>query len=295
MTKEEQEQMLRNRSQAIGAEQSPFTLGGVVPKFPSMLEQQYSNPFRNPSERMGETLTRGLTPVAPQESTAITEGPVSIGIAGTQTAIQRGLQPIQTPRGTMYATEEQAANMMTPRTMAQQGTRSPAEQQALLAQMRERGQQIAQNYGQTMQNFAVDRRQNQQLYTTPLGAAIAPPTNRFGQPIGEFQQRYAQREQGLKDQAATSSSMLAATPFGMRTNQQMAGGPQPATQTFPRPSSGGPATMGAGTSPFSLTPFARREQEQPSPTAGFVSALNPTPVDRRFRPLPFGMRSFGVI
>jgi hypothetical protein len=260
-----------------------------------MMNQMYTNPFATRSQRMGENLTLGLTQLPPTERLPIGEGPLSMNVTAPRSAEAQGRQAIQAPRGTLYATEEQAANMMTPRTLAQQGTRSPAEQQALLAQMRERGQQIAQNYGQTMQNFAADRRQNQQLYTTPLGAAIAPPTNRFGQPIGEFQQRYAQREQGIKDQAATSSSMLAATPFGMRTNQQMAGGPQPATQTFPRPSSGGPATMGVGTSPFSLTPFARREQEQPSPTAGFVSALNPTPVDRRFRPMPFGMRSLGVI
>ncbi len=294
--------MLRNRSQAIGAEQSPFTLGGVVPKFPSMLEQQYSNPFRTPSERMGEPLTRGLTPIAPQESTSINEGPVNIGIAGTQTAIQRGLQPIQTPRGTLYATEQQASNVMTPRTLDQQGTRTPEQQQALLAQMRERGAAIAQNYTQTMQNFAAERRANPQSYTTPLGASITAPTNRFGQPIAGFQQQYAQREQQMNDRRATSAAMLAATPFGRSQQNQpssmmVAGGPQPAaTPTMPRPSTAGPSTMSLGMSPFSYTPFSQRmEQSQPSPLGGFMAAINPEPVDRRFRPLPFGLRQFGTV
>lgn len=206
----------------------------------NMLEGQYTNPFRSPSERMGETLTRGLTQLPQTNRLPIDQGPLSMNIAAPQSAIAQGRQAIETPRGTIYATQEQAANMMAPRTLVQQSSRSPAEQQELLAQMRVRGQQIAQNYGQTMQNFAAERRQNQQLYTTPLGATIAPPTNRLGQPIGEFQQRYAQREQGFRDRAATSASMLAATPFRMRMNQQMAGGPQPSmgfgAGTLTRPS-----------------------------------------------------------
>jgi hypothetical protein len=160
----------------FGAEEfGPARLPQAQPK---MLEQMYTNPFATPSQRMGENLSLGLTPVAPTSRLPIGEGPLSMNIAAPRSAEARGLQAIQTPRGTMYATEEQAANMMTPRTMAQQGTRSPAEQQALLAQMRERGQQIAQGYTETMQRFARS--------TIPEGVRereMPAPQGRFGQPL----------------------------------------------------------------------------------------------------------------
>jgi hypothetical protein len=54
-------------------------------------------------------------------------------------------------------------------------------------------------------------RKPSQLYTTPSGAAIAAPTNMFGQPIKEFQDRYAQQERRLNNSGMAS-----------------AGGPQPA-------------------------------------------------------------------
>jgi hypothetical protein len=214
---------------------------------PAMLERQYSNPFLTRSERMGETLTRGLTQLPTQQSTSISEGPISMGISGTQTAIQRGLQPIQTPRGTLYATEQQASNMMTPRTLAQQGTRTPEQQQALLAQMRQAGAKIAQDYTQTMQTFAAERRANPQSYTTPSGNRIAAPTNMFGQPIASWQKTYeaagkaneaALARMGRGIQPATLAQPAAGPSFGVRgvggvtmpfESSALSGGPQPST------------------------------------------------------------------
>lgn len=94
------------------------------------------------------------------------------------------------------------------------GSRTPAQQQALLAQMRIRGAETMSKNLAEQEKIIAQRRANPELYATPAGGMIAPPTNMFGRPIAEFQQRYAQRERGIQNQAATNTSMLASTGFG---------------------------------------------------------------------------------
>ena len=263
---------------------------------PQMLEQMYTNPFATPSQRMGENLSLGLTPVAPTSRLPIGEGPLSMNIAAPRSAEARGLQAIQTPRGTMYATEEQAANMMTPRTMAQQSSRTPEQQQALLAQMRERGAAIGQRLAtdeSKRQQESIQRgyafRQGlaqaeaQRALTPAFGTEVGPTSKTRGAQALVEAERWRQAQQGR--------SPMSREPLVMGANA-----PQPAAPSFPTPSTGGPSTMAVGGSPFSLTPFAQRiVQPEPSPLAGFTAAVNPATIDRRFRRLPFGMRQFGII
>jgi hypothetical protein len=154
--------------------------------------------------------------ISPMTSISRIEGgPASMNINAPITAEAQGRRAIQTPYGTIYATQQQEENMQAPRTAAQQSSRSPAEQQALLAQMRRQGASIAQNYTQTMQNFAAQS-------AVPSGIPMTPPTNRFGQPIPDFQQSYARRNEQNVDRGRTLLSTLGSTGFGEMQGQQTA-------------------------------------------------------------------------
>jgi len=367
MTKEEQEQMLRNRGSMIGAAQGPLTLGGggSIPAFPSGLSSVNPDPAtkpipfggggtasmglgganvnypsrlglgggdygtrfqfgaeefggarlpqattsltasptgfdrplsfmdarsdfnqanpQNPASQMEATIA-GFTPAGmqPQQtSMPIEGGPISMGIAATPTAEQQGRTPIQTPRGTIYATQEQASNMYAPRTLAQQGSRTPEQQQALLGQMRERGAAIAQNYTNTMQNFAAERRENPATaYTAQSGGLtgstnfrVGVPTNRYGQPIPSFQQAYAQRGQQTAPQAPASptpqpsepspfnASVLASTGFGAMQRAQQASIPQAFGQSPLFEGMGYMAAFGGGPQPARSMMMANNKED----------------------------------
>ena len=80
-----------------------------------------------------------------QTSIPIEGGPLSVGINRAQTAGQMGRIAMQNPYGTIFATEQQQANMNAQRSPDQQSSRTPEQQQALLAQMRTRGAAIGQD------------------------------------------------------------------------------------------------------------------------------------------------------
>lgn len=80
-----------------------------------------------------------------QTSIPIEGGPLSVGINRAQTAGPMGRIAMQNPYGTIFATEQQQANMNAQRTPDQQSSRTPEQQQALLAQMRTRGAAIGQD------------------------------------------------------------------------------------------------------------------------------------------------------
>jgi hypothetical protein len=169
------------------------------------------------------------------------------------------IAPIQTPYGTVYASNQrqqqgmptQAETFASRTTAFTTGTRTPEQQQALLAQIRQNGANIRERIASSARE-SFENRQPSRLYTTPSGSAIAAPTNMFGQPIADFQQRYAQREERMDGQRASSIAALGATGFGAMQRQQASapppvrpaslyggmgyastlGGPQPAASTF---------------------------------------------------------------
>jgi hypothetical protein len=126
-------------------------------------------------------------------------------ISSTPSAGLEGRTPIQTPYGTVTATPEQRTTALG----LAQGAQPTFEQR--LAQMKERGSAIRERIATTARD-SFENRTPSRLYTTPAGAAIAAPTNMYGQPIADFQQRYAQREERITGQRALSTL----------------GGPQPA-------------------------------------------------------------------
>jgi hypothetical protein len=276
-----------------GGGTAEMSVGGAQVNYPSRLGLMGG---RLPSGQVGPLPLEQITPMVAGQRPIIESGPVAMTATGTRTPEQQGKQAVQTPYGTIYATAEQAANMMTPRTMAQQSSRTPEQQQALLAQMRERGAAI----GQRLATQETERQQGlrqdyfgfrqglaqaeaQRALTPSFGAEVGPTSKARGAQALVEAERWRQAQQGR--------SPMSREPLVMGANA-----PQPAAPSFPTPSTGGPSTMAVGGSPFSLTPFAQRmEQPEPSPLAGFTAAVNPATIDRRFRRLPFGMRQFGVI
>lgn len=127
-------------------------------------------------------VTKTQTPSAAQSqiNAGILTGqnrPSSFSVSAQQPfAVKQPVQPrIDTAvrEGTISATPQQLANLNA-RTTAFEG-RTPEQQQALLAQMRERGAALAAQQTETMKTFAESR-----------GARFAPmpaPQGRFGQPL----------------------------------------------------------------------------------------------------------------
>lgn len=135
--------------QAPAAPSNLFSVSPVAeslrPTSGGMLNQQYTNPFASPAQRMVENLSLGLTALPTKPNIGIGGGPMSLrgetAMTAPQTAEQRGLTPTAVREGTVYATPQQLANLNA-RTTAFEG-RTPEQQQALLAQMRERGRAMA--------------------------------------------------------------------------------------------------------------------------------------------------------
>lgn len=155
------------QAQAFGFGQSAsFTGGG------ELRNEGYN--FRQPLNGMA---------LAPQTSIPIEGGALSVGINRAQTAGQMGRTAIQTPYGTMFATEQQAVNSQTPRTAAQSSSRTPQQQQELLDNIRKNAPALNQQRTDWVQNTIQQRRENPTTYKTPSGMSVAVPTNRFGEPI----------------------------------------------------------------------------------------------------------------
>jgi hypothetical protein len=231
-----------------------------------------------------------------QTSIPIEGGPLSVGINRAQTAGQMGRTAIQTPYGTIFATEQQAINSQTPRTAAQSSSRTPQQQQELLAQMRERGGIIGKRLAGEEANRQKDLRgkyyafreesergRAEESLSTERGRS--PDKARGAQALIQAE-RFRQAQQG---RSPMSRSPLV---FG-------ASAPQPAASFSASPSMGGPSTMGGGGSPFSFTPFSQRMENQAnSSLMGFSSEVGKplnVPKSKSLRPyrLPFGMRPFG--
>jgi hypothetical protein len=274
-------------------------VGLPQPQRQEMLLQYTDNPFATPAQRFAPTLTQGLTQLPITTSLPIEQGPLSANINAPRSAEAQGRQAIQTPYGTIYATAEQAANMQTPRTMAQSSSRTPEQQQALLAQMREAGVGIGQRIAQDQQRRDQESIQRGYAFRQGLAetAAQRALTPSFGtEPSSESKTRGAQAlaEAERWRQAQAGRSPMSREPFVFGGG----GGPQPAatTATMPTLSMAGPSTMGMGASAFSYTPFAQRVQLPEESSLGrFTAAINPARTGSRFRPFPFGMRRFGVI
>jgi hypothetical protein len=120
--------------------------------------------------------------------------------------------PIQTPYGTIYASNQrqqqgmptQAETFASRTTAFTTGTRTPEQQQALLAQMRERGRSIAQNYTQTMGQFA------ESTIPETVRRFNPAPQGRLGQAlVGNFPQSTEARE--TRRQRTMPSTMVASS------------------------------------------------------------------------------------
>jgi hypothetical protein len=182
-----------------------------------------------PTSRAGGYVNPEMSEYVENEKTYIRESPLggAVGSAGfgrEYTYGNKNVEQVVSPYGFAQTslTPQQVEQREQARQQAQQmGTmpRTPEQQQALLAQMRQAGTAIRERIASDSMNFFGGRKPSQ-LYTTPSGAAIAAPTNMFGQPIKEFQDRYAQQEEKLRGSRSSSLATLGSTGFGAMQREQ---------------------------------------------------------------------------
>jgi hypothetical protein len=194
-----------------------------------------------PSGQVGPLPMEQITPMTAGQRPIIESGPVSMGITATQTPEQRGLKPVQNLYGTVYATAQQQQNMQATRTMAQQSSRSPAEQRALLAQMRERGAAIGQRLaGQQEQYFQQVRAERAELARSTQAADLARvPQETIRQARSQYLSQQPSSIAGIQRQFAgfLNTPSFGETPMSNRTAfvrspfNIPAGGPQPTMST----------------------------------------------------------------
>jgi hypothetical protein len=229
-----------SRMQMPPTQAIPFD--NTIPAFPDNYNQAMTDRSRDQS-------VFGLGQTPPM-------APATDAISSFGNPLASRTERIESQYGTVSTTltpEQQQLRFQEQQKAQQMGTmpRTPEQQQALLAQMRQTGRTIAQNI---QSSFPDAMTNNPRSYATPMGKSITAPTNMFGQPIADFQQRYAQREERLMGQRASSIAALGATGFGAMQRQQANiappppirapslfggmgyastfGGPQPASSTF---------------------------------------------------------------
>jgi hypothetical protein len=230
-------------------------------------------------------------------------------------AAKSGMLPISVAGGTIYATPEQTANMNAPRTVDQRSSRSPAEQQALLAQMRERGSEIAGSLaGQGIQNYytfrqGIEERRAQEALTPSAyeGGVLGKDRRERAAKALVGAERWKQAASGQREAMDTSPISAFGGQFRMGSMGQFSPIQRPSYTTqgmqssmgqFPQPllPQGQPqqSTISMGTTsgtPFSFTPFAATSQSMADPFRGLRMATSPQRRNPTFNPLPFGLRT----
>lgn len=142
------------------------------------------------------------------------------GITGTGYSSGGGqIDQIMSPAGfaSTTLTPEQVRQRDETRARAeQQGLipRTPEQQAAAIAQIRENAAKLNQERTQWVMDTIADRKINTPKYTTPSGATITAPTNQFGQPIQSWADIYGtaspvnqQRLADVRANAATSRTV----------------------------------------------------------------------------------------
>jgi hypothetical protein len=101
--------------------------------------------------------------------------------------------------------------------------RTPEQQQALLAKMRQTGAGIREGIASSARD-SFENRQPSKLYTTPSGAAMAAPTNMFGEPIASWKNIY--EKSSAANEAALASIRGTSKPQPVSTMSLPSFGPE---------------------------------------------------------------------
>ena len=217
---------------ALGRTQQAATPEPRVPAFPSGMTGTYSPTPQATPQIPAQMVQQPQAQVASVNPRPATAGDLDAfygrGAYAPQPAAQVA-QPtpqrtaIQTPYGTIYATAEQASNLSAAasRTVDQRSTRSPAEQQALLAQMRERGAAIGQRLAGQQEAFFAQKRAERSELARATGeaakAGVSPQT------IREARRAYTSQQPssiaGIQQQFASflTTPSFGPTPMANRT------------------------------------------------------------------------------
>lgn len=164
-------------------------------------------------------------------SPIVESGPVRLTATGAETTGERGLRPIQTARGTIYATPEQAVNFSRRSTAYNEGgTRTPAQQQALLAQIRQNAAERAPQREEReaeRQKVLRDRHFEHNIKIAERRAQEAlDPARGFGQVTEGMKQRgeqYSAQAADLREQAAGRRQPMSREPLNVGGVQVMRG------------------------------------------------------------------------
>lgn len=140
---------------------------------------------------VGSSMITAPTPSLPAVAQPLPTSVAPIGQPRIDTAVRYG---------TISATPQQLENLNA-RDTAYVG-RTPAEQQALIAQMRERGAALAQQRTQTMQRFAESR--------IPNRGEMPAPQGRFGQPLADL---FPRSREAMNQARSAASPALPMTSF----------------------------------------------------------------------------------
>ena len=152
----------------------------------------------------------------------IAAGTAAPAMTGEATNVAPARVAVQTPRGTIWATAEQQKNLQTPPVKTQ---RTPAEQQALLDNIRKNAPALNQARTDWVTGTIQSRKDNPLTY----GGGIAVPTNQFGEPIkawvdmlgkqGRLDNPKTQAQAGASPSTPVGFGSLATQPSNLMANQ----------------------------------------------------------------------------
>jgi hypothetical protein len=176
-------------------------LGNTVPVFPDNYNQAMTDRYRAPSAMVSgirdTTSDFGIYGSAAQLGSGQTSpmAPVTNAISSFGSPLAPRIERIESQYGTASTTltpEQQVMRAQARQQAEQTGTipRTPEEQQALLAQIRQNTMGLNAERTRNVVQSIQDRKENTPKYTTPSGSKIVAPTNRFGEPIQSWANTY---------------------------------------------------------------------------------------------------------
>jgi hypothetical protein len=228
-------------------------LGNTIPAFPDNYNQAMTDRSRAPSAMVSglrdTTSGFGIYGDAAQLGSGQTPpmAPVTNTISSFGSPLASITERIESPYGiasTTLAPEQQVMRAQARQQAEQAGTmpRTPEQQQALLAQMRQKGADRGREMTQQFETTIAARRANPATayiaegggLTGPSTFRVGVPTNKFGEPVQGFANIYQQRNErmgqvakGVPTTKASTDSLLAATGFGAMQRAQQASMQQP--------------------------------------------------------------------
>ena len=239
-------------------------LGNTIPAFPDNYNQVMGERMRAPSPMVSgirEGNVSGFSPYSPSVPSmgGLTQTPSMAPATDAITSFGNPMASrtvgITTPYGTASTTlnpEQQAFRFQASQKAEQTGTmpRTPEQQQALLAQMRQKGADRGREMTQQFETAIAARRANPATaYVAESGGLTGPstfrvgvPTNKFGEPVQSFANIYQQRNERMGQVAKGAPTATGSMASGFMPSA-FGEGPQPNQSIYFAPTPSRPIPM----------------------------------------------------